>query len=509
MLNFAWQWKVSNGWKKSQNSLAVPMALASAFILCIASPAKAQVSPTTGGPFFNQNGTVYDFADAQTSRLIGQTVNPTTALPTDVVPLPESEGRNKFGERLQFKLNRKLPSRFYFLAVTETSLRDETNIYQTASRAHMLRAATGGVPFGLLTGTEQASVLKSASIASKNDGVFRVLPNITAGWALTPKTRVFANYFLLRDQAFHQIAVNTVINSVGGGIQHDFIIGRRGNLQVTLQARELYQNKVHKVFDYLPGVTYSHAVTPRTVVFASALLQMRGKQFIVAPAREIDPFYSVGIVYQRGGWQFSHATTFLQNFRQPFGSNALIPINNYSFVLDFEVARRVIKKVPGLQAFVRAEPIWNLHSNATPGLSGMDFRIFGGLRLTVSKQSLLPAVQNIRQQFDEHEVQPPPPVTAPTSTSSSKTSPSDTAVKSTSTDTAQAPAVTSPMSPVATTAPASAAAQTPATGQTPAVSQIPAGNAGQSADGAATPSRIQPPVAPPIPSAGLPPVLLR
>jgi hypothetical protein len=408
MVNRRRSWQSEGRLKPLLLCLTLTLSFSLTWSFC-ASKALAQASPTTGGPFSNQYGTVYDFADAATSRLVAQTVNPTTALPTDVVPLPESEGRNTFGDRLQFNLQKKLPSRFYFLAVTETSLRDETNVYQTPSRAHMLRAASAGIPFGALSGTAQASVLKAASIASKNDGVFRVLPNVTAGWALTPKTRVFANYFLLRDQLFHQVAVNTLIESVGGGIQHDFTFGRRGNLQVTLQARELYQNKVHKVFDYLPGITYSHVITPRTVAFASAILQMRGKQFAIAPAREIDPFFSVGVVYQRGGWQFSHATTFLQNFRQPFGNNALIPINNYAFVLDFEVARRVIKKVPGLQVFVRAEPIWNLHSNATPGLSGMDFRIFCGVRLTVSKASLLPAVKNIQQQFNEHEVQPPPP----------------------------------------------------------------------------------------------------
>ncbi|HEY9680193.1 MAG TPA: hypothetical protein V6C86_01215 [Oculatellaceae cyanobacterium] len=421
------------------------------------SQANAQVSPTTGGPFFNQYGTVYDFADAAASRMVAQTVSPSSALPTDVVPLPESEGRNTFGERLQFKLLKKLPSRFYFLAVTETSLRDETNVYQTPTRRHMLRAASDGIPFGLLTPTEQASVLRAASIASKNDGVFRVLPNVTAGWALTPKTRVFANYFLLRDQLFHQIAVNTLIESVGGGIQHDFQLGRRSNLQVTLQARELYQNKVHKVFDYLPGVTYSRVVTPRTVVFASALLQMRGKQFAVAPAREIDPFYSVGVVYQRGGWQFSHATTFLQNFRQPFGNNALIPVNNYAFVLDFEVARRVIKKVPGLQVFVRAEPIYNLHSHATPGLSGMDFRIFGGLRLTVSKPTLLAAEKNIKQQFQEHEVQPPPPKVSTASLPAAQAG----AQASTISTTATAPRASTGKEPVESAIPTDSTASAP------------------------------------------------
>jgi hypothetical protein len=377
-------------------------------LLYLSPSAVAQVVVTPGASVFTQQ--------------IAQTVNPSTAIPTDLVhPLPGQP--SALGDRLQFKLLQKLPTRFYFLGVTEISLRDETNVFQTASRAHMLRAASGGDSFGLLTTDQQNSVLQSASIASRNDGVFRILPNVTAGWALTPKTRVFANYFLLRDQLFHNVAVNTLIESIGGGIQHDFQMGRKGNLQATFQARELYQNKVHNVFDYLPGITYTRVVTPHSIAFASVLLQLRGKQFIVAPNREIDPFYSVGAVYQKGAWQFSHATTFLQNFRQPFAGNALIPVNNYSFVLDFEVARRVHKKLPGLQAFVRAEPIFNMHSNATPGLSGVDFRIFGGLRLTLSKPSLLPAVKNIDRQFDEQEVNPPPPVSAPSQFQPSVTAP--------------------------------------------------------------------------------------
>lgn len=411
-------------WATLSQSRTLKQTAASVILLIAAqsfapSLVNAQVATTSAKVMPGQTAS---FADATTSRLIAQTVNPSTAIPTDLVNLQSNE-TNKLGDRLQFKLHNSLPTRFYFLGVTEVSLRDETNIFQTASRAHMLRSASAGVPYGLLDADQQQSVLKSASIANRSDGVFRVLPNITAGWALTTKTRVFANYFLLRDQLFHNVSVNTVINSIGGGIQHDFVLGRRGNIQTTFQFRELYQNKVHDVFDYLPGITYTRAITPRTVAFASVLLQLRGKQFIVAPNREIDPFYSIGAIYQRGGWQFSQASTFLQNFRQPFGSNALIPINNYSFVLDFEVARRVHKKLPGLQAFVRAEPIFNLHSNGTPGLSGFDFRIFGGLRLTLNKPSLLPAVKNIKDQFDEREVAPPAPVSAPSQFQPSVTAP--------------------------------------------------------------------------------------
>src|ERR1700735_2603690 len=83
-------------------------------------PAAAQMP--TGAPFANQYGTVYNFADVPTDRFLAQAITGTTALPTDIVPLPESQGRDTFGERLQFKLLRRLPSRFYFNLVAETSL---------------------------------------------------------------------------------------------------------------------------------------------------------------------------------------------------------------------------------------------------------------------------------------------------------------------------------------------------------------------------------------------------
>jgi hypothetical protein len=149
------------------------------------------------------------------------------------------------------------------------------------------------------------------------------------------------------------------------------------------------------------------------VAYASTILQIRGRKYFQAPTREIDPFYTWGLMHQRGRWTFSASSTFVQNFRNQFGHQALLPINNYSMISDFEVARRIVPQLPGLQAFMRAEPIWNMHSHNHPGLAGMDFRLFYGLRFSVSKPSLTAGLQQLQQQIEEQEKEEAPPQTQP------------------------------------------------------------------------------------------------
>jgi hypothetical protein len=213
----------------------------------------------------------------------------------------------------------------------------------------------------------------------------------------------------LRDSLMHSTILNTTIQSVGGGVLHDQPIGK-GNWQTNLQFRELFQTKEVPVFDYLPSMTLSYPMGRTTIAYLNALLQLRGRYPFAAPTREIDPFYTAGILTQKGRWLGSMAVTFLQNFREPFAGNALIPVNNYSFVTDFELDRQLFRKYSGLQAFIRAEPIWNFHSHNTPGLSGFDFRLFYGLRLTMGKAPLNGPLQEIRRQLEDQEATPPRPV---------------------------------------------------------------------------------------------------
>ncbi len=321
-----------------------------------------------------------------------------TVIPTDTIPVPYSERRTPYAEKLQFKILQKLPSEFYLLGTVENSFRLETNPFQTATRRQVQNHLA---PNGLagLSPAEEAAALQVINLCDRSQQIFRTAPNIVAGYAITPKTRIYSNYFLIRDSLFHGVHLSTNVQSLSGGIQHDFVINKRTILQADFQARELFQTNQVNLFDFLPGATLSYSVNPRTTVYANTILQLRGKQPFVAPTAEIDPFYTVGGFYQRNGWQFTAGGTFLQNFRQLFGTNAIIGHSNYAFVLDFEIARRLSKKMPGLVAFVRAEPIFNFHSNAQTGISGTDFRLFYGLRLAFSKVALTGPMKEFEEEL--------------------------------------------------------------------------------------------------------------
>lgn len=335
-------------------------------------------------------------------RSIAQQVAPSSGvLPTDIVPLAGPQERGFMSDNFQIKLLNKLPSRFYLNGSVESSFRLETNPFQYPSQSAIIQQNTHGRPISSLGILQQLQLDNQLSKVNDTQQIYRILPNLSAGWTFTPKTRVYCNYFALNDSALKTPILNTLVQSIGMGVQHDFPITSKLNLQVDLQGRELYQSKQIPVFDYLPSVTLSYAHSARTVAFVSSILQLRGRQPFTAATREIDPFYSFGVTHRRGKWTLSSYATFVQNFRQPFGSNALLPVNNYTWVLDFEAARPLSKRIPSLQAFVRAEPVFNLHSNNTPGLSGFDFRLFYGLRMTFSKLSLLPTNQLVREQLED------------------------------------------------------------------------------------------------------------
>lgn len=325
----------------------------------------------------------------------------TTVLPTDTAPLPTKHRGPSYVKLNAFELRmlQRLPSKLYLSAITESTFRLETNPFQNASQISTLRVLTGGTPLFDMSQSEQRSILKTLSECNAEQQVFRAYPNLTAGWQFTPRTSVYANYFLIRDSLIHNGNLNSTTQSVGGGIQYDIPIGKTFDLQPNLQFRELYQNGQPNVFDYLPAITLTKQLNRDTTVYANILLQLRGLKPFCAPRREIDPFYTIGFQTQKGRWQVASSMTFVQNFRTPFGKRALAPINNYQIICDFEVARQLFKKYSGLQAFVRAEPVWNLHSGDAPGFSGHDFRLYYGIRASLSKPSLTAALQQIKEPF--------------------------------------------------------------------------------------------------------------
>ncbi|MBX9877062.1 MAG: hypothetical protein K2Y22_01265 [Candidatus Obscuribacterales bacterium] len=335
---------------------------------------------------------------------------PGSIIPTDVVPLPAAEERLSFGENLQLRILQRLPARLYFNGSCESTFRIETNPFQFPKKSTFIKKNFPPPPvFAQLNAFQQNDFFRQLSFINAFDVVFRVLPNVTIGWTLTPRTRVFGNFFMIRDSLMHEVRLNTTIFSVAYGIQQDVPITRRGNLQIECQARELMQQNGTPVFDLLPALTFSYILTPRMVLFANTLLQARGRGYFKPATRELDPFFTFGGLYQRGGWSVSATGTYVQNWREMYGANASIPINNQSWICDFEVARRLFKELSGLQAFVRAEPIWNFGSHNTAGLAGFDYRFFWGLRMAMGKPPLTAALNQIRQQLEETEGEPPPP----------------------------------------------------------------------------------------------------
>lgn len=295
-------------------------------------------------------------------------------IPTDVTPSGLGRERELVAPGLTFRIFQRMPARLWWQSTTEVSQRFESNVFFTSRHG-------------------------------RGDYVFRALPNVTLGYNLFGNTSIYCNYFVIKDvYARHgnELTFPTT-QSLALGLRQSFLLGRKTNLQLDFQARELWQTSHLHQADLIPGITLTHVLRPDAVVFANVQLQMRGREYFVAPTRELDPFYSVGAVYRRGQWTFSAADTFVTNFRSPPFHGSIPAQSNMAMIADFEVARTINKRIPGLQAFLRAEPIWNFASHRTPGLSGYDFRLFSGLRLSFGKPSLASAVTTLRQQLLESE----------------------------------------------------------------------------------------------------------
>jgi hypothetical protein len=333
----------------------------------------------------------------------GSLIAQSSVLPTDVIPLPASLQRTSSLERVQYNLYRRLPQRLYFNVNVETSFRFETNPYQYPKKRILLSQFQSETAGDALTDdqlTAENSAL--AKVGNRNAG-FRVVPNITVGWALTPYTSVYGNYFLLRDVLLRNHDLSTTAQSLSYGLQRRINLTRGTQLTVDGQFREYYQTHTQPVFDFLPNMTLAQTITPRISAFLSAMLQLRGKRYFQAPTKEIDPFYTFGYFYQRGLWTYTNSGTLVQNFRQPFGHNATIPVDSYSIILDFEIARRLSRRYSAVQTFVRAEPIYNLHSQNRPGLAGTDFRLYWGVRVAFGKSPLSTDIEELRRQLRESE----------------------------------------------------------------------------------------------------------
>jgi len=318
---------------------------------------------------------------------------PPGPLPTDITPIRIQQTKELFQPGPSLYLFQKLPSRLWFNMNTEINQRYETNVFLT-QHGH-----SGAY-------------------------VFRAFPNITLGWTLFGNTSIYANYFVIKDvytgTQHHRLTAPTT-QSLGWGFRNVHQFDRKTSLQTDFFVRELWQQAGLRQADMIPGALITRVLNPHSIIFLNLQLQLRGHTMMI-PNREIDPFYTVGFVYQKGPWQFAATDTFVTNFRNPPFTGSVPQHGNVAMIADFEINRLITRKIPNLVAFLRAEPIWNWHSGGTPSISGFDFRLYSGIRLTMVKPSYASTMNQLRNELIKNTGAnpnaPATPSTAPSSTPS-------------------------------------------------------------------------------------------
>ncbi|MDZ4834836.1 MAG: hypothetical protein SGJ27_13745 [Candidatus Melainabacteria bacterium] len=266
---------------------------------------------------------------------------------------------NRF-EGMQSSLLYALPSRMFFSATVDNSLRAETNVFQTRSR-------------------------------NRTDMVYRILPNTVLGYALTRSTRISANYFFLRDQYTKYQLLDRNFHSVGFQIDQDLYNKNGTTVTAGFLGRALFANPDQfsdQFFnDLLPSIYASKQIGGHAVVYGSIIGQIRFRE-VLSQFQEGDQFYSVGSIYRKGPWQLLGDFTLNNNFGN---SNLRQGENNQVIILTEEIARRIpfLRRLP-VDAYVRAQQIFNMGAQNSPGYAGVNTRIFGGIRAYIAKPPVYP-----------------------------------------------------------------------------------------------------------------------
>ncbi len=310
------------------------------------------VPPAPAAGRADMSGVVQTDIDQTTLNSVNQGSSDT--MPVDLTPV-QLPSRTSALESAKEDALFHLPAQMFFSGTMENSIRLETNVFQTLHH-------------------------------QRQDMVYRVLPNVTLGYALTRKTRISANYFFLRDTyADHGHALSRNIQNVGFEIDHDFTLTNKTTLTTGFFARELFLTHSRPLNDLLPSATLVHRVSPASIVYGSVTGQLRWVD-VLGEWQEGDQFYAIGTVYRKNLWSFSTNATLVDNFgKRRLRGGA----NNQIIILTTELDRQLSRKLP-VVAFIEAQPIFNMGANESPGFAGFNFRLYGGLRISVAKPALFP-----------------------------------------------------------------------------------------------------------------------
>jgi len=327
---------------------AVPMGACAAFGLPALGQSLEQ-SPVVGANASSLPNRVLAQLPSQTSSGTQQ---------FDLTPVTLPERGSAFGSMQSFKTNALyyLPSKMFLNATVENSLRLETNVLQTQKRNHL-------------------------------DMIYRVLPNVTLGYAINRTTRVAMNYFFFRDQYMSNASLlSRNIHSVGFRGDKDFIISPKTTVTTSFFARELFISEFDELSDLLPSVTVVRRVGRGGAIYGSALGQIRFRD-VFSRFQEGDTFFSMGAVYRTPRWTLVADNTVINNYGVPALRGGVS--NNTAIVTTLEAGRKISQRLP-LTAFIRAEPIYNIGQASRAGFAGVNFRLFGGIRTEISKPAIFP-----------------------------------------------------------------------------------------------------------------------
>lgn len=303
-------------------------------------------------PRISRNGSSQDYE----SKFLAQAADNSNAQ-VDLAPVKLPERSNAIFNTNQFQTGilYKLPARMFFQSSTENSIRLETNVLQTYRN-------------------------------NRADFIYRVLPNVTVGYALTKTTRVSANYFFFRDQyTRNKSLLSRNIHSIGFQLNQDIPINDRTAITLGFMGRQLLLSRFQPLSDLLPSVQITRRVGGNTVLYGGILGQIRFRNTL-GKFQEGDQFYTLGAIYRKPRYQLLWDNTFITNFgnrKLRFGPD------NANMIMTLEADYRISPRLP-LVAFVRAQPIFNIGANQAIGFAGFNFRIFGGLRLDLNKAPIFP-----------------------------------------------------------------------------------------------------------------------
>lgn len=311
---------------------------------------------TTGDAPLGQN----DIAQSVPTDTVGGTGGDTRDFDLSPVSLPRRNPSFNRMEGFQGSLLHTLPPKMFFSVFVDNSLRLETNVFQTKNNA-------------------------------RSDMIYRVLPNTVLGYALTRSTRISANYFFLRDQyTKYANPLDRNFHSVGFQIDQDLYNKNRTLVTLGFFGRALFTTpdefSAQFFNDLIPSLTVTRQVGYSTKLYAAILGQIRFRE-MMSHFQEGDQFYSFGAVHNKGRWTFLGDFTLNNNF----GNSTLRQgENNQVIILTEEIAYRLPKIKLPIEPYVRAQQIFNMGAQNSPGYAGVNTRVFGGIRAWIAKPVIYP-----------------------------------------------------------------------------------------------------------------------